>query len=135
MRFTTRNLLAVPTVLAICCASGVLGWSWITRKGVELHQHAVTRELTEWGKEYTEINDDASAIRAAEMIAYIRTYYVPRHGYRGSEETERELEIARDTSLRSIIDALERYTGHEFGGDYLAWSRWADSKKQPSGEP
>ena len=135
MRFTTRKLLAVTAALAVCCASATLGWSWLTRKGVELHQRAVTHEIIEWGNEYSQINDDESAIRAAEMIEYIDTYYVPSDRYRGLNETERELERTRANSLRQLVEALEAYTGRGFGADYSAWSRWADSQKQPRGEP
>ena len=134
-RFTTRSLLAVTAALALCCASATLGWLWLAQKGVELHQRAVTRELTEWGNEYAQISDDASAIRTAEMIEYIDTYYVPSDGYRGSIEAERDLETARANSLRQLVEALNAYTGLGFGDDYSAWSRWADSQKQPRGEP
>ncbi len=129
MRFTTWKLLSATTALGICCAFAILGWSWLTRKGVELHQRAVTRELIEWGNEYSQINDDESAIRAAEMIGYIDTYYVPSDGYCGFDETERELETARANSLRQLIKALEAYTGRGFGDNYSAWSQWADSQK------
>lgn len=135
MRFTTRKLLAVTAALAICCASVLLGWPWLTRKGLELHQRAVTLEIIEWGNEYSQIDDDESAIRAAEMIGYIDAYYVPSDGYRGLDDTERELETARANSLRKLIDAIEAYTGRGFGDDYSAWSRWADSQKQHRGEP
>ena len=125
----------MTAAVAICCASATLGWSWLTRKGVEIHQRAVTREIIEWGNKHSQINDDKSAIRAAEMIGYIDTYYVARDGYRGFDETERELESARANSLRQLVEALEAYTGRDFGNDYSAWSRWADSQKQPHGEP
>lgn len=135
MRFTTRTLLAVTAALAICCALAILAWSSINHHAADLHQRSVTRELIEWGNEYAQIDDDASAIRAAEMISYIGTYYVPRDGYRDSDETKRELEVARVTSLGKLIDALERYTGHQFGDDHSAWSQWAESQNRLRGEP
>jgi hypothetical protein len=133
MRFSTRTLLAVTASLAIACALATVGLRWLTRMGVEIHQRAVAREVTEWANEYAQINDDASAIRAAEMVGYIEAYYVVGDGYRGSDESERELETARANSLRQLIEALEVYTGNRFGDDHLAWSRWAESKRR--GEP
>ncbi len=134
MRFTTRKLLTVTAALVMCCALATLAWSWVTRKGVEFHQRAITREITEWGNEYAQITDEASAIRAAGMLEYIDTYYKPGDSYRGFNETERELESARAKSLRQLVEALEAYTGLGFGDDYTAWSQWADYQKQPRGD-
>ncbi len=133
IRFTTRSLLAATAVLAIIFATATIGLRWLTHKGVEIHQRSITREIIQWGNEYAQINNDASAIRAAELIGYIKTYYVVGDGYRGPDESGRELEIARATSLRQLVEALEVYTGLRFGDDHAAWSRWAESGKR--GEP
>jgi len=123
----------VTALLAMACGLAIPGLRWITRTGVEIHQRAVTREVTEWGNEYVQIKDDASAVRAAEMVGYIEAYYPVGDGYHGSDESERELETARANSLRQLINALEVYTGNQFGDDHLAWSRWADFQRR--GEP
>ncbi len=91
IRFTTRSLLAATAVLAIIFATATVGLRWLTHKVVEIHQRSVTREIIQWGNECAQINNDASAIRAAEMIGYIKTYYVAGDGYRGYDGSDENL--------------------------------------------
>lgn len=132
-KFTTRTILITTTVLAIAISSALVGTRWLTRYIVGIHQSSVTREILEWTAEYEKVNDAASALQAAEMLGYIKTYYPVNDDYRGSDETERELETSRAKCMRRLIDALEAHTGNSFGDDHLAWVRWADSEK--NGEP
>ena len=40
---------------------------------------------------------------------------------------ERSLQSARESSLMRIVNALETYTGLDYGLDAEAWKAWADS--------
>jgi len=130
MRFSIRTLLIVTAVFAICCGSAIFFSALLDQHATVTHQRAVTAQLTQWGKEYSRIDDVTSAIRATEMISYMQDYYVPSDGYRTSDELETKLQNARDSSIRQICDALERYTGRRFGNDPLAWTKWANSQKR-----
>ena len=102
----------------------------MVRLAAGAHQRAVTAELIEWGRKYSQVHDDASAIRAAEMVSYMSTYYVPGNEYRATKKIEEELQKARDSSIDQIIVALELYTGQRHGRDHRGWSKWAHSQKR-----
>ena len=102
--------------------------------GVGLHQRSVTRSLGEWGREYSHIQTKNDAIRAAEMLEYISTYYVPGPGYRSDPETEATLQAQRERSLATISAALQRFTGQDFGTDGGKWLEWLEAHEVPRGE-
>mgnify|MGYP001014321692 CR=1 FL=1 len=74
-----------------------------------------------------------SAIRAAEMVGYIHSYYVPGPGYRGPLEIEVALEGQRRESMGRIVASLERYTGRNYGTNVKRWMEWVERRK--GGEP
>jgi hypothetical protein len=99
--------------------------------GVGLHQRSVTRSLGEWGHEYSHIQTKNDAIRAAEMLEYISTYYVPGPGYHSDPETEATLQAQRERSLSTIAAALEQFTGKDFGTDSGKWLEWLKANDPP----
>ena len=106
-----------PPILAVI-SDGVTG----------THQRSITKEISAWGHEYSNITDDDSAIRAARMVGYIKDYYVPVDDiYRSTPEIESALAEARESSLTQIVGSLEAYTGLGYGLDDAAWDEWADS--------
>jgi hypothetical protein len=88
----------------------------IEKSFVGFHQKSVTRSLATWGREKSQITNDASATHAAEMIQYMRSYYVPSPTYRGPPDVEAELERQRAESIQLITTALERYKTMKQGG-------------------
>ena len=122
-------ILACGTAIVACGALLVwLLWPRIETWGVGVHQKSVTRELAEWGQEYSNISNDASAIRAAaEMVGYMSHYYVPGSGYRGPVEVEVALETQRRESIDRIVASLEQYTGLDLGTNAERWMDWAHS--------
>jgi hypothetical protein len=99
--------------------------------GVGLHQRSVTRSLGEWEREYSQIKTKHDAIRAAEMLGYISTYYVPGPGYHSDPETEAALQAQRERALSTIAGALERFTGQDFGTDSGKWLEWLKANDPP----
>ena len=104
-------------------------WPHIAAYGVAFHQKNVTKELAQWGEEYSNITDDASAIRAAEIVAYMSWYYVPGPGYRGPPDVEAALQAQRRKSIDRIVASLERHTGLRFGANPERWAEWAQKRK------
>lgn len=109
-----RKSRAVRIVLTVAVALGVAwaGWIWLLRPwiveyGVAIHQRNVTKELAKWGDEESRITDDASAVRAAEMVDYISRYYVPGPGYRGPADVEAALQAQRRRSIDQIVVSLD----------------------------
>jgi hypothetical protein len=138
----------VVWIVSACVAAIVAGealsvwllWPRIAMWGVGIHQKNVTRELAEWGQEYSAISDDASAIRAAEMVGYMSHYYVPGPGYRGPADMEAALETQRRKSIDRVVASLEQYTGLRLGAKPQRWTEWAQEQKdrpgvQSGGEP
>ncbi len=123
--------------MTVAVALGVAwaGWIWLLRPwiveyGVAIHQRNVTKELAKWGDEESRITDDASAVRAAEMVDYISRYYVPGPGYRGPADVEAALQAQRRRSIDQIVVSLERYTGLKFGASPDRWAEWAKKRKE-----
>jgi hypothetical protein len=94
------------------------------------YQKNITRTVAEFGREHSDINSDASAIRAAHMVDYISHYYVPSPEFRGPQEVEAALERQRRDSIAQVVTALERYTGLRYGMDGQRWSKWAAEQEQ-----
>lgn len=133
----SRKLRIVLVSIAFLVAVGVLA-VWLSlprieRWGVGFHQKSVTRSLAAWAPETANITNDASAIHAAEMIAYMSSYYVPGTGYRGPTEVEAALEAQRGKSIEIVVASLERYTGLDYGTNVGRWIEWAEKRK--SSEP
>jgi hypothetical protein len=108
-------------------------WVWLAMNVTSIHQKNVTRELAEWGQEYSVINDDASAIRAAEMVEYMSWYYVPSPGYRGPADVEAAKESQRRKSIDRVVAALEKYTGLKLGANPERWAAWAKERVNDPG--
>jgi hypothetical protein len=126
----------VLACIAVVLAGGAL-WVWVVRPsivayGTALHQKNVTRELAEWGEEYSVVKDDASAVRAAEIVVYMSWYYVPSSGYRGPADVEAALEAQRRKSIARVVASLEQYTGLRFGANPKRWEQWAQEQKKRS---
>jgi hypothetical protein len=132
----SRAVRIASALLAVVVACGALSlwllWPRIVMHVTAIHQQAVTKALAEWGEEYSRISDDASAIRAAEMVAYMDWYYVPAPGYRGPADVEAALEMQRRKSIDRVVASLERYTGLRFGANTKRWAEWAEERKKQS---
>lgn len=130
----SRAIWIVLACLTAVIAGGALSvwllWPRIVAYGIDVHQKSVTRELAEWGQEYSTINNDADAIRAAAMVGYMSHYYVPSSGYRGSVEVETALEKQRRLSIDRVVASLELYTGLHYGASVERWTEWASERKK-----
>ena len=137
-RFTTRALLILISVVAIALAA-ILGIPrFAATRPAEIHQRAVAQEIEDWGDQYSHIDDTRSAVRAAEMIAYIAAYYSLADGADATSAAESELESTRKRSIEKIVNALESYTGARYGNDPSVWARWAateERREHVHGEP
>jgi hypothetical protein len=122
-----RIILMVSSLAGVAvvahCAGGV--WRLIEAGGpAGIHQTAVKNEMAAWEREYRTLRDWREAWRAAGMLDYIRTYYFPGPGYRGSARTEAELETQRARTLEAIAAGLREFTGQDFGTDTARWQEW-----------
>jgi hypothetical protein len=128
--------LAGVALFGVAAALAVWGsWSRIERFAAGVHQKSVTQELRMWEGEYASVTNDASAIAAAELVAYLSHYYVPGPGYRGPVEIEAALERQREATTKRITDALQRYTRLDYGTNPERWSAWAKLQKKQNSEP
>jgi hypothetical protein len=123
-------LISSVVLFAIAALTLWMNLPRIARSFVGFHQKSVARSLAMWGRDASQITNDASAIHAAEMIGYITAYYVPGEGYRGPAAVEAEMEKRRRESIATIATSLERYTGLNYGANVDRWMDWA--KKQGS---
>lgn len=114
-----RKLL-VPglALVAIFAVGAVVFVPWLA---VQAHQRAVTQELSLWEAEYGRASTANEAIRTAEMIGYVQTYYQPSDGYRGSEAIEDALQSQRQKTINAMVAALKSFTGEDFGEDADEW--------------
>ncbi len=119
--FFSVGLLAV--------GGGIYAFKVVIDKWTAGHMNGVAQTVKEYGENHSEINSDTEAIRAIEILRYISSYYVVSNGYRGPRESEVALEKQREESMMLIVDALEKYSGEEFGLDIAAWEEWADEVK------
>lgn len=85
-----------------------------------VHQRSVTQSLSDWKVEYSKI-ESHDAVRAAEMLEYVKGYYVPAEGYRSTPEIEAALESQRQDTIDAFVAALREYTNKDFGEDSEAW--------------
>ena len=112
--------------------------SWLFRPRVEMwpvgvHQRSVTRSLRAWGTEYASVTNEGSARAAAGMVGYMSQYYVPGPGYHGPPKIEAALEAQRAESINRVAEALQRYTGLDYGTSVERWSEWAESREKGMG--
>jgi hypothetical protein len=97
---------------------------------VQAHQRAVTQSLSLWEAEYGRASTLNEAIRTAEMIGYVQTYYQPSDGYRGSEASEDVLQLQRQETIDAMVAALKLFTGKDFGEDAEAWLAHLNSNQE-----
>ena len=124
-----RILLTAVTLLGLIGVSARLVWPRIEVWAASYHQKKVTRALQTWADAYSIDTNKASAIEAAEMMAYIERCSVPGVGYRGTPESESELAAQREASIRGIAEALRSYTKLEHGTHVELWHEWAHSEQ------
>jgi len=123
-------LFGIVIFVALAALATCLSWSHVERYAAGVHQRSVTHSLAEWDAEYGSVTNDASAVATAEMIAYIGHYYVPGPGYRGPADIEAALERQRADTIRHLVDALQHYTGLDYGTNTEMWEKWAETLKK-----
>jgi hypothetical protein len=117
--------------LALLAISAVGAVVFVPRLVVQAHQRAVTQELSLWEAEYGRASTTNEAIRTAEMIRYVQTYYQPSDGYRGSEASENALQSQRKETIDAMVANLKSFTGQDFGTDTDAWLAYLKSNHEP----
>jgi hypothetical protein len=122
-----RQILQVTLLIAVVALVAKPLTHRIARYGVDSHMRSVTKSLSDWANEYSDIKTDSDAGRAVEMLGYIKTYYIPGEGYRGSPQIELILENQR-------AKALEKHSGERFGTNIRQWSLWVASKQSKQSE-
>ena len=128
MRVSRKTQIVLGTGVILVAVGGFAVWSSLAslvQHAAGRHQRSVTQSLAEWGRDYANITNDTSAIKAVEMLGYIKHYYVPGPGYRGPQEIESALEVQRQNSVNQIAAGLERYTGLSFGTNVQRWMEWS----------
>src|SRR5262245_32938767 len=96
-----RIILVVAFLAGIAVVVPCAGVAWrlIEVGPACIHQISVTKEMAGWDREYRTLHDWRQAWLAAGMLETTRIYYVPGPGYRGSVQTEAELEAQRERTL------------------------------------
>jgi len=130
-----RIILVVAFLAGIAVVVPCAGVAWrlIEVGPAGIHQISVTKEMAGWEQEYRTVHDWRQAWKAAGMLGYTRTYYVPGPGYRGSVQTEAELEAQRERTLAAIAAGLREFTGQDFATDAAKWKEWLTEKGHAEG--
>lgn len=115
-----RRLIFIAGSLVVLVA-GICGYRAIPPHLVSIHQHKVKQELATWETECSTIASAEDAIRAAEMLGYVQSYYLVGDGYRSHSDTDIALENQRRSTINALVMALKRYTGMDFGADSKKW--------------
>ncbi len=120
MKRLSGRLLGIVAVM-LCAAGVFFVVPAFLRYSVAIHQRGVADELAAWRSQYSSIDSKADAIRTAEMLGYVQSYYLPAAGYRGTAESEHHLTAEREATVTELIGALKNHTGLDFGNDASAW--------------
>ena len=130
-----RSLWIVVSIIgiavAVLCAGTV--WRLIEMGPAGIHQKSVKNELAGWEREYGTVRDWHEAWRAADMLEYVRDYYVPGPGYRGSVQSEADLKAQRSRTQAAIVASLHAFTGQDFGTDAARWRKWLTAQGHGEG--
>ncbi len=113
----TRIAVALTLIFVGCAAT----WTFLPPYLIGIHQRDVTRSLAEWQAEYSQIETNNDAIRAAEMLGSVQTYYPVADGYRSTAEIEFRLEEQRENTINALIQALRDFTNQDHGRDADEW--------------
>ena len=125
-----RSVFGAIALLVVAAAFSVwLSLSRLKAWAVGIHQRSVTRSLAAWAPEAANITNHVSPIRAAEMVGYMSSYYVPGKGYCGPAAVEDALEAQRRKSIDLVVASLQRYTGLDYGANVERWTEWARERK------
>lgn len=116
------TIICIGAAVLVPCAGSI--WRLIEEGPAGIHQAGVKRELAGWAKESASPRDWHEAWRAAEILEYTRTYYIPGEGYRGSPQTEADLGAQRTRTRAAISAGLREFTGQDFGVDAARWQEW-----------
>lgn len=114
-----RRIL-IPTVVFVLAAV-IWGAVVLPTHMVGVHQRSVTQSLSEWKTEYSTIESQHDAVRTAEMLEYVQSYYLPSEGYRSTPEIESSLQSQRQVTIDAFVAALRKYTHEDFGADSAKW--------------
>jgi hypothetical protein len=103
--------IAISVVCGIACFLLIVGLvrilPYLNKLAVAVHQRSVTASIADWGRDYSRIYSQDDALRAKEMIRYIKTYYVPSDGYPADPKTEAALEDLRKLTIEKITAAID----------------------------
>jgi len=119
-RLLIIGLVFVPVAL-------ILGLLYLPDYMVGVHQRSVTRSLSDWKVEYSNIDSQLDAVRTAEMLEYVQSYYVPAGGYRSTEAIESALYTQRQETIYAFVLSLLKYTNEDFGKDSEKWLAYLQS--------
>ena len=126
------------TLLALATIGGMLLWANLKRVEmwiVGYHQKAITKELEEWGQQYSIITNMDSAIQSARMVSYMDWYYRPGLGYEGPAQIQKALEAQRKDSISLVVTALDNFTGLNYGANVQKWGNWAENESEQQSKP
>ena len=124
MKKNLKIIRVFAVVLIAIFATGLFSWFALNRIVSGFHHKFVTKELHEMGLHFKTIENGNEADRAVDMLRYIENYYVPGEGYYSTRKIEMELELQREKTLQTIVEALEEYSGQSLGSDPNAWENW-----------
>lgn len=123
------TLLSLGTIFLLISAA-IGAFNFFSMKIAEVHQKSVARSIAAWGDEYSQIHSEAEAARAVEIMEYISRYYVTPHpGYKGTMDSERNLEQQRAATLEKLASALANFSGQNLGTNVQDWLLWKEGKQ------
>lgn len=124
MRRNPKVIKIFIVVFIAIFVTGLVSWFALIRVVSGIHHKAITKELYDMGLHFKSIDNGTEADHAVGMLRYIENYYVPGPGYQSTSKIELELELQRRQTLRTIVEALEEYSGQSLGSDPNAWEKW-----------
>jgi hypothetical protein len=104
-----KTIFVVISVLVLTLGGAFFSIRWFLHQLLVGHQQSTTREIAAWGEEHSKIRNPNEAARAAEMVEYIRNYYVVSEGYSSDTEADAALEEQRRKTIEQINTALRKY--------------------------
>jgi hypothetical protein len=114
----------------------LVGLGWVTMQflvtlGIRAHMKAVTQELARIEAENSQIGSDLGAFRAITTLGYVDRYCIPRNQYyRSDAQTEATLHAQHRHTTATIIQALQRYSDEQYGGDLAKWEDWREKRER-----
>ena len=134
-RRTVSLATAIYCAITVIVIVGVVVLPFLVAWVDDIHPRNITRALAAWETEYgDDVRTRGEAKSRIDIMGYARDYYryEDMPDYRGKKTVE-ALAAQRAKTLKTMADALRRFSGEDYGDDPEKWQAWLN-KAQPADE-